>query len=130
MAIWSADHVFPPGGDPFFEKIQEVYDAMGEGLPEEAHRPAPGELTERTTEIEASGLFEVVAVEHVDWTLTYDAEAYIRLLRTFSGHIAMAPEHRERLFAEIRQRTATRPDQKIRRGWGAVLHVARRRAGP
>jgi SAM-dependent methyltransferase len=130
LAIWSAEHVFPPDGDPFFEEIQEVYDAIGEGLPEGVLRPAPGELPERTTEIEVSGLFEVVAVEHLDWTVTYDAEAYIRLLRTFSGHIAMAPERRDRLFAEIRHRSAMRPDGRIRRGWGAVLHVARRRESP
>jgi hypothetical protein len=107
--------------------MQEVYEAIEEGLPEGAPRPAPGELPERTMEIEASGLFDVVAVEQVDWTVTYDAEAYIRLLGTFFDHIAMGPERRERLFAEIRRRTEMRPDGKIHRGWGAVLHVARRR---
>lgn len=127
LAIWGAEHVFPNGGDLFFDEIQEVYDAIGEGRPDGARRPAPGELAEHTTEIDASGLFEVVAVEHIDWTITYDAEAYVRLLRTFSGHIAMTPERRERLFAEVRHRTATRPDGKIRRGWGAVQHVARGR---
>lgn len=130
LVIWSAEHIFPPDGDPFFEEIQQVYDDLGEGLPEGAPQPAPGQLPERTTEIEASRLFEVVAVEHVDWTVDYDAEAYIRLLRTFSGHIAMAPERRDRLFAEIRRRVASRPDGNVRRGWGAVLHVARRRESP
>ncbi len=125
LAIWSADHVFPAGGDPFFDEIQEVYDDIGHGLPEAAPRPAPGELPERTAEIEESGLFEVLAVDHIDWAVDYDAESYIRLLRTFSGHIAMAPERRERLFTEIRHRTALRPTGRIRRGWGAVLHVAR-----
>ena len=33
LAIWSATHVFPAGGDPFFDEIQAVYDAIGEGLP-------------------------------------------------------------------------------------------------
>ncbi|MGZ4649049.1 MAG: class I SAM-dependent methyltransferase [Kineosporiaceae bacterium] len=129
LVIWSAEHVFPPGGDSFFEEIQEVYDAIGEGLPEGAPRPAPGELPERTAEIEASRLFDVVAVEHVDWTVDYDAESYLRLLRTFSGHIAMAPQVRERLFAEVRQRLAVRSNGRLRRGWGAVLNVARRRDG-
>jgi hypothetical protein len=57
----------------------------------------------------------------------YDAESYIRLLSTFSGHIAMAPESRERLFTEIRRRLSQRADGQVRRGWGAVLTVARRR---
>jgi hypothetical protein len=34
---------------------------------------------------------------------------------------------RERLYGEIRRRPARRPDGSVRRGWGTVLHVARRR---
>src|SRR5664280_1002541 len=68
LASWGATHVFPPDGDPFFREIQEVYDAIDEGLPPDTPWPAPGELPEHTVDIEASGLFGVVAVEHVDWT--------------------------------------------------------------
>lgn len=130
LATWTAGHVFPPDGDSFFAEIQEVYDAIGETLPEGAPRPAPGELPDRTAEIEASGLFDVVAVEHFDWTVDYDAEAYIRLLSTFSGHIAMLPERREQLFSEVRHRLSLRPGGQLRRSWGAVLHVAHRREDP
>lgn len=127
LATWAATHVFPPGGDTFFDEIQEVYDAIGEGLPAGAPRPAPGQLPDEREDIEASGLFEVVTVDHFDWTVAYDAEGYIRLLRTFSGHIAMAPERRERLFTQIRRRLAERPDGRVRRGWGTVLTIAGRR---
>jgi SAM-dependent methyltransferase len=130
LAWWSAQHVFPPDGDPFFDDIQEIYDAIGQGLPDGAPRPAPGELPNHSTEIEASGLFEVVTVEHFDWTVDYDAETYLDLLRTFSGHIAMPDESRERLFTEVRQRLASRPSGQVRRGWGAVLHIARKRRTP
>ena len=127
LATWAATHVFPAGGDPFFDEIQEVYDAIGEGLPDGAPRPAPGQLADGRAEIEASGLFDVVAVDHFDWTVDYDADAYIRLLSTFSGHIAMAQASRKRLFTEIRRRLSQRPDGRVRRGWGAVLTIARRR---
>ena len=127
LAFWSASHVFPPDGDPFFGAIQEVYEAIGEADPPGPARLAPGELSEQTEEIAASGLFDVVAVEHFDWTVDYDAESYIRLLRTFSEHIAASTQSRERLFSEIRHRLAQRPDARLRRGWGAVLHIARRR---
>ena len=46
LAFWRADHVRPAGGDPFFEEIQEVYDEIGEGLPEDHVFAAPGELPE------------------------------------------------------------------------------------
>lgn len=127
LATWGATHVFPAGGDPFFDEIQEVYDSIGEGHPDGAPRPAPGRLTDDRTEIEASGLFDVVAVDHFDWTVDYDADAYVRLLNTFSNHIAMASASREHLFTEIRRRLSQRPDGRVRRGWGAVLTVARRR---
>jgi SAM-dependent methyltransferase len=127
LAFWSAQHVVPVGGDPFFEDIQDVYDEIGEGSVEGARFPRPGELPDETREIEGSGLFQVVGVQHYDWEVVYDADGYIDLLETFSGHIAMAPWQRERLFAEIRRRLAERPDGRLRRHWGAVLHVARRR---
>jgi SAM-dependent methyltransferase len=127
LVIWGAQHVFPIGGDAFFAELQEVYDAIGESLPEEAPRPAPGELAEQTAEIEDSGQFDIVAVDHFNWTVDYTAETYIDLLRTFSGHIAMAPADRDQLFTEIRQRVALRPSGKVRRGWGTVLHIARKR---
>ena len=40
LAFWSALHVFPDGGDPFFREIQEVYEEIGEGLPAGEGGPA------------------------------------------------------------------------------------------
>jgi SAM-dependent methyltransferase len=128
LAFWSAAHVFPPGGDRFFRDIQDVYDEIGEGLPAGASWPRPGELADDTAEIEGSGLFEGIRVRQFDWEVRYSADEYIRLLDTFSGHLAMEEWKRDRLYAEFRRRLAERPDGRLRRHWGAVLHVARRRA--
>ena len=89
LAFWSAAHVFPGDGDPIFADLQDVYDEIGEGLPPGAAFYRPGELPDELAEIEASGLFTGVVVRQFDWEVSYDAEAYIRLLDTFSGHIAM-----------------------------------------
>jgi hypothetical protein len=62
------------------------------------------------------------------WERSYTADEYITLLDTFSGHIAMAAEKRQRLYREIRQRIDQRPDPQVRRHWCAILHVARRTA--
>lgn len=128
LAIWNQGHVFPEGGDPFFTEIQPVYEEIGEGLrPGEGH-PRPGELPDGlSAAIEASGRFTGLVVEQFDWEVRYDAEGYLRLLDTFSGHIAMAPWQRDRLYGEIRRRLAQRPDGQLRRHWGSILHVARRR---
>jgi SAM-dependent methyltransferase len=130
LAVWGATHVFPEGGDRFFADLQQVYDEIGEGLSEGATYPRPGELPDQREDIEASGLFKPVLVRHFDWEVTYDADGYIRLLDTFSGHIAMEPWQRHRLYSEIRRRLDERADGLLRRGWGAVLHVARRRDLP
>lgn len=125
LAIWGAGHVIPYDGDPFFTDLQEVYDQIGEGHPPDTVTPRPGELEDLTDEIRASGWFDVVEVSQWDWETTYDADAYIDLLNTFSGHIAMQGWQRDRLYREIRRRLALRPDGKLRRHWGGVLHIAR-----
>jgi SAM-dependent methyltransferase len=124
LAFLSASHVVPRDGDPFFREIQEVYDEIGEGVPDDHVWLGPGELPDQTAEIVASGLFDVAVVRQLDWENTYDAGSFIALLDTFSGHIAMEDAKRAHLYAEIRRRLAERPDGLLRRHWGAVLHVA------
>ena len=119
-------HVFPRSGDPFFFELQEVDEEIGEGRPDGATYRRPGELPDEREEIEGSGLFEGVVVRHFDWEVVYDTRAYLRLLDTFSDHIAMKPWQRDRLYSEIRRRLGKRADRRVARGWGAVLHVARR----
>jgi SAM-dependent methyltransferase len=127
LAFWSTAHAFPTGGDRFFRELQDVYDEIGESLPAGTQFPAPAELPDERAEIAATGLFTDVAVRRFGWEIDYTADEYIRLLDTFSGHIAMAQWQRDRLYGEIRRRLAERPGGHLRRGWGAVLHVARRR---
>jgi SAM-dependent methyltransferase len=126
LAFWSASHVVPRDGDPFFREIQEVYDEIGEGVPDDHVWIGPGELPDQTAEIEASGMFAMTLLRQLDWETTYDADSYIALLDTFSGHIAMEQAKRDHLYGEIQRRLAERPDGLLRRHWGAVLHVARR----
>ena len=121
--------MFPEGGDPFFFEIQDVYDEIGEGLPPDATWWRPEELPDAHDEIERSGLFENALVCRFDWQISYDAEEYLRLLDTFSGHIAMKAWQRDRLYSEVRRRLRQRPDGRLDRHWGAVLHVARRAEG-
>jgi SAM-dependent methyltransferase len=124
LAFWSATHVLPDGGDPFFADIQDVYEELGEALPSGSVWHRPGELPDESEEIRASGWFDEIEVRQFDWEIEYDAESYIALLDTFSGHITMQPWQRERLYGEIRDRLAQRADGRLRRHWGAVLHVA------
>lgn len=127
LALWGAWHVVPDGGDPFFGEIQDVYDEIGESMPSDAVFHTPRTLPDSRAEIEASGLFGDVVIRRFDWEIRYTADDYIRLLDTFSGHIAMEQWKRDRLYGEIRRRLAQRRDGLLRRHWGAVLNVARKR---
>lgn len=82
--------MFPEGGDPIFRDIQPVYEEIGEGLPDAATWPRPGELADHRAEMWKCGLFDNVVVRHFDWEVSYDVDGYLDLLDTFSGHIAMA----------------------------------------
>jgi len=126
LAFWEAIHVIPADGDPFFSEIQDVYDEIGEGMPGGWVSPTVETLPSLEAEIAATGLFADTVVRRFQWEIRYTADAYLRLLDTFSGHISMAPWQRERLYGEIRRRLALRPDGLLRRHWGGVLHVARK----
>jgi SAM-dependent methyltransferase len=129
LAFWSALHAFPSGFDPFFTDIQEVYDAIGESYDTEVWPPPPPEqIADASEEIEASGLFADARVRRYVWERSYTAAEYIALLETFSGHITMDAAKRERLYRKIRERIDSRPEQRVRRHWYAILHVARRKS--
>jgi SAM-dependent methyltransferase len=128
LAFWSASHAFPFDFDPFFTEIQQAYEAIGESHDGEWPPPLPDGVPDDRDEIEASGLFEDVAVRRYVWEKNYSAEEYIALLNTFSGHISMDEAKRERLYREIRERISSRRVPQLRRHWQAILHVARRTA--
>ncbi len=130
LAFWRAEHVFPDDGDPFFLELQEVYDEIGDSLPAGYRWPRPGQLLDESEDIKRSGFFQPVLVRQFDWETVYTADGYINLLNTFSGHLAMEPWQRDRLYGEIRRRMARRSEGTVRRHWGAALHVARRIDSP
>ncbi|MEV4096048.1 class I SAM-dependent methyltransferase [Streptosporangium saharense] len=127
LAVWDAQHAFPPDFDPFFTEIQQVYDEMGEGDGAAWPPPPPEDQPDLTAaEFEDSGRFTVVGTWRYVWAREYTAEEYIALLDTFSGHIAMPPAKREHLYEEVRRLLAARPDGRLTRHWTAALTVGRR----
>lgn len=127
LAVWAASHGYPSDADPFFTEIQAVYQQIGEWRPEHWPPPPPDQLPGLGEAFEASGLFDVVGVRRYLWAIRYTAEEYLALLDTFSGHIAMEPAKRDRLYGEIRRLLAQRPDGSLTRHWATVLTVGRLR---
>ena len=125
LAFWDAVHVVPMAVIRSSTRFRMSTTRSARVSPPDASRTRPGELDERRREIEESGLFDVVDVSHFDWETVYDADQYIDLLNTFSGHIEMEEWQPERLYGEIRRRLSQRGDGRLRRHWGGVLHIAR-----
>ena len=125
LAVWDATHAFPPDFDSFFTEVQRVYDEIGEGHPGDWPPPLPEDVADESSSLESSGFFDVVGVRRYLWAIDYDADSYIALLDTFSGHIAMEPAKRAFLYTEIRRLLAERTTQTVRRHWLAVLAVGR-----
>lgn len=124
LALWGAGHAFPPDADPIFTELQRVYEEIGEPHIE-PWPPAPPRLDSDIDDLPAAAAehFEARAVRRHLWALRYDAEAYLRLLDTFSGHIAFTPDQRNRLYGEVRRLLAARPDGQLTRHWSATLTV-------
>jgi SAM-dependent methyltransferase len=55
LAIWSALHVFPEGGDQLFAELQDVYEEVGQGLPGERDVATTGRTARRSRRDPARG---------------------------------------------------------------------------
>jgi SAM-dependent methyltransferase len=128
LAVVSTEHVLPPDGDPFFIDVQEDYEAI---LPDDpktkagaAGPPHPDEVPDLGEEIAASGRFRNIDTRRSLWDVIYDADDYIALLSTYSGHRALDLETRELLLSRIRRRVEARPERTVRKTNLAMLNVA------
>ena len=57
------------------------------------------------------------------WTQTYSSEQYIKLLNTYSGHIALPDENKRLLFEGIVDLIETKYDGQITKHYEAVLDL-------
>jgi SAM-dependent methyltransferase len=124
LAMLGASHAYPPGFDPFFAEIRRCYEELGEAR-SAWPPPPPEQIPDRSEEIEASGLFAVVAVKRYLWAADYTADGYIDELSTHSGYALWPQEKRDRLHAEIRRLIGLRPAGRIRKHYLSVLTVCR-----
>jgi SAM-dependent methyltransferase len=126
LAFARSEHAFPPGYDPFFEQVQDCYEAVGVGRLAWPPRP-PEAIGDQRVEIERTGLFDDVRVIRRLWAEEFTADEHVALMRTASDHQLMEPEKRERLFAASRCLIDARPEGRILKHNLTLLHLARKR---
>jgi SAM-dependent methyltransferase len=120
LAVIGTHHVVPPDADPFFREIQVAYDAIGDGVDD---LPDVDDIRhDDAIALRATGLFDVEDRGYVR-VIEYDAESYIDVLSTYSGHIAMTDDERTIIFDAVRRLAGGR---RIGKHHLFCLHLARR----
>ncbi len=130
LALFWNVHVHTDASQDSFEEVQKIYDREAPEIvgPEDYKGPPqPNEVPDRTPEIESSGLFDKITTRHYRWDETYDAEGYLCVLNTYSGHRSLQEDTRERLFSAIADLIDNSFGGTIVKGYLTTLYVALRK---
>ncbi|MDE0399941.1 MAG: class I SAM-dependent methyltransferase [Candidatus Poribacteria bacterium] len=111
LAIFSNQHVRKDEG--FFAESQRLYDKY--------YSPITTNRPTHATNFPGVEAFHS-PIRHVyPWTQTYSSEQYIKLLGTYSGHIALPEKNKCLLFEGIANLIETKYDGRITKYYEAVL---------
>lgn len=127
LAIFRHEHVGGTAYDGFFHDTQRYYEQYMPGTPPNLRLPQPDDIPDQSAEIEASDFFGSVDVRRYLWNQSYDAESYLKLLSTYSGHMELAETPRRKLFKGIANLIDDKYAGRILKTYLVILHVARRR---
>ena len=113
LAVFSNQHVRKDEG--FFAESQSLYDKYYPPLT--TNRPT------HTTSFPGVEAFQDPIKRVYPWTQTYSSEQYIKLLGTYSGHIALPDKNRHLLFEGITNLIETKYDGRITKHYESVLDL-------
>lgn len=111
LAVFSNQHVGKEEG--FFAEIQSLYDRYY--LPLTTSRPT------HATNFPGVEAFHSPVRQVYPWTQTYSSEQYIKLLNTYSDHIALPDGNKHLLFEGITNLIETKYDGQVTKHYEAVL---------
>jgi hypothetical protein len=111
----------------FFTAVQQVYGRVVPEWGDPRHGPSTEErIATRETGINESGLFEPVQVKRYPWNKVYSTEAYLRLLNTYSDHLALDENKRQALFEGIGELIEREYGGVVDRPYLTVLYIAKK----
>lgn len=126
IAIVGGDHV--AGGDTnFFNEMQDCYERYMPGTPKGLRLADADDIPHRDRGLAGHHAFDAPVFRRWMQETEYTTETYFDLLRSFSGHIALAPHDRAALFACIEELLGSRYGGRVTRATLTELCVARRR---
>jgi SAM-dependent methyltransferase len=95
--IW---HMTPQQNSPVSAEIEEAYKRLAPGMAKDED-DTEAVIQKRIDEITNSGYFGEIATHRIRWSRRYTAAEHIGLLGTYSDHIALPENERERLYAAL-----------------------------
>ena len=113
LAVFSNQHVRKDEG--FFAESQSLYDKYY--APLTTNRPT------HATNFPGVEAFQNPIKRVYPWTQTYSSEQYIKLLGTYSGHIALPDENRCLLFEGIANLIETKYNGRITKHYESILDL-------
>jgi SAM-dependent methyltransferase len=116
--------------DPFVEAMREISGRLMPQVepPWENRTRHDGQWRyTRADAPEASGYFSTPQVRTYTWATTYDADAYLRLLDSYSSYRILERDLHTRFFSAVRDLIENRFGGEVTRQWRAELYVAKRR---
>ena len=111
LAVFSNQHVRKDEG--FFAESQSLYDKY--------YAPMTTNCPTHAMNFPGVEAFQDPIKRVYPWTQTYSSEQYIKLLGTYSGHIALPDENRHLLFEGIVDLIETQYDGQVTKHYEAVL---------
>jgi SAM-dependent methyltransferase len=115
------------GTERFFAEVQDCYVRWDPDTPVASQLLPASEAPDERDEIDESELFEPAVRRRYHQDITYTTDAYLDVLRTYSGHRALPAELRTGLLACIGQLIDTRYHGSITKRYLYELRVAKRR---
>jgi len=128
LATFANMHPTPYSG--FFAEVQAVYRHVVPEWADPAEAPSTEEkIQAQVAAINETGLFGPVQVKQYSWSKVYPAEAYLKLLNTYSDHRSLGAEKRTALFGGIERMIAEKYGGQVTRPYLSVLYIASKALG-
>jgi SAM-dependent methyltransferase len=126
FAILRNHHPTPYTG--FFLEAQEIYRRCTPELGKENEKKSHEDGIRTTVDqFDKTGLFSPVTVRRYTWSRQFEADQYLKLLETYSGHYNLSEEKKRNLYQGLRE-LIERRGGVVTRPYLSVLYVARKKA--
>ena len=124
LAIIHTNHISDEKGDTFFNVSQPIYDRYD--FTDKHRKPK----LQKNKDLKAShideGLFRLIHFQLYPVIITYSAKNFVRLLNTYSNHLAAPKEIRQAFFDEIEKLINDRFQGKIDKHFSMSLTIAQK----